>query len=137
MEKSENIAITSNIVKIADRKRLNHPKKVYVFLCTLIIMSSNFNGEAFQKLMLNARIEINESMRHYNITAKYELYAPAIQDNPEVRVMILRATKKSLGSGMLYNIVNTAFLNYMPINFHLETDTVDDDYKFTQDDSKA
>ena len=100
-------------------------------------MASNLNAEAFQKLMVNARKEINESMRHYNIIAKYELYVPAIQDNPEITVMILRATKKSLGSGMLYNIVNTALLNYMPTNFHLESDTVDDDYKFTQDDSKA
>jgi hypothetical protein len=134
---SENITITSNIFKIPDRKRANQFKKVYEFLCTLIIMSSNLNGEAFQKLMHNARKEINESMGHYNIKAKYELYAPAIQDNPEVTVMILRATKKSLGSGMLYNIVNTALLNYMPINFHLEAGTVDDDYKFTQDDSKG
>jgi len=100
-------------------------------------MSSNLNPDAFQKLMVNARKEINESLRHYNVKAKYELYAPAIQDNPEITVMILRASKESLGSGMLYNIVNAALLNYMPTNFHLEEDAVDEDYKFTQDDSKA
>lgn len=100
-------------------------------------MSSNPSTEAFQKLMINARKEINESMRHYGIKAKYELYAPVIQDNPEITVMLLRATQESFGSGMLYNIVNTALLNYMETNFHLEAVTVDDDYKFTQDDSKA
>lgn len=87
--------------------------------------------------MINARKEINESLRHYNIKAQFELYAPVIQDNPEITVMLLRATKDSFGSGMLYNIVNTALLNYMPTNFHLEAVTADDDYKFTQDDSKA
>lgn len=98
-------------------------------------MSSNFS--AFEELMVKARKDINESLRHYSIKAKYELYAPAIQDNPEITVMMLRATKESLGSGMLYNIVNTALLDYMPTNFHLEANTVDDDYEFTQDDSKA
>jgi hypothetical protein len=87
--------------------------------------------------MVKARKEINESLRHYSINAKYELYAPVIQDNPEITVMLLRATKESFGSGMLYNVVNTALLNYMPTNFHLEAVTVGDDYKFTQDDSKA
>ncbi len=98
-------------------------------------MSSNF--DAFQELMVKARKDINESLRHYNIKAKYELYAPAIQDNPEITVMILRATKEGLGGGMLYNTVNTALLNHMPTNFHLEANTVGDDYEFTQDDSKA
>ena len=104
---------------------------------THVVVSSDLNEEGFQKLMLDARKEIIEGLRHYNIKARYELYSPAIQDNPEVTVFILRATKESLGSGMLYNVVNTALLNYMPMNFHLEADTVDDDYKFTQDDSKA
>ena len=98
---------------------------------------TNVSAEEFQKLMLGARKEINESLKHYNIKAKYELYAPVIQDNPEIIVILLRATAESFGSGMLYNIVNTALLNYMPTNFHLESDTVDDDYKFTQDDSNA
>ncbi len=100
-------------------------------------MSFDLNGEGFRKLMFNARKEINEGLRHYNIKAQYELYSPAIQDNPEVTVLILRATKESLGSGMLYNVVNTALLNYLDMNFHLESDAVNDDYKFTQDDSKA
>jgi hypothetical protein len=98
-------------------------------------MPSNLNAKEFQELMINARKEINERMGHYKITAKYELYSPAIQDNPDVTVMILRATRQSLGSGMLYNIVNTALLNYMPSYFHLESDAVDDHYEFTQDDS--
>jgi hypothetical protein len=100
-------------------------------------MCSNFNADEFQKLMVSARKEINETLRHHNIKAKYELYTPAIQDNPEITVIILRATEDSLGSGMLYNIVNTALLNHMTTNFHLEADTVAADYKFTQDDSKA
>lgn len=112
-------------------------KKVYVLLGTHMVMSSDLNGEGFRKLMLDARKEINEGLKHYNLKVRYELYSPAIQDNPEVTVMILRATKDSFGSGMLYNVVNTALLNYMPMNFHLEADTVDDDYKFTQDDSRA
>lgn len=100
-------------------------------------MPSNLNVKEFQELMIRAREEINESLGHYKITAKYELYSPTIQDNPEVTVMILRATRQSLGSGMLYNIVNTALLNYMPTYFHLESDAVDEHYKFTQDDSGA
>jgi hypothetical protein len=100
-------------------------------------MPSNLDPKEFQELMISARKEINESLGHYNITAKYELYSPAIQDNPEITVMILRATRRSLGSGMLYNIVNTALLNYVPTHFHLESEAVDDDYKFTQDDSGA
>ncbi len=100
-------------------------------------MPSDLNTDAFPRLMLDARKEINDGLRHYGIKAQYELYVPAVQDNPEVTVVILRATKDSFGSGMLYNVVNTALLNYMPMNFHLESDTVDEDYKFTQDDSKA
>jgi len=102
-----------------------------------MIIMSNSNGERFRKLMIDARKEINEVLRRHKIKAKYELYSPAVQDNPEITVMILRATNESLGSGMLYNIVNTALLNYMPMNFHLEANTVGDDYNFTQDDSKA
>ena len=112
-------------------------KKVYVLMGAHVVMSLDLNDEGFRILMLDARKEINEGLRHYNIKAQYELHSPAIQDNPEVTVIILRATKGSYGSGMLYNVVNTALLNYMPMNFHLEADTVEDDYKFTQDDSKG
>jgi hypothetical protein len=87
--------------------------------------------------MLRARKEINETLRRHNISAKYELYAPAIQDNPDITVIILRATENSLGSGMLYNVVNTALLNNLTTSFHLEADAVAADYNFSQDDSKA